>query len=191
MANPMKALKHDLRERVLAKRDGLPTSIQDKAKLALTKYVVLFGDVKGKTVSSFWPIRSEIDPRLLSETLKGLGAELVLPVVVDKTTIEFRRFTDESDLVDAGFGTKGPSPTATVVDPDIMIVPLSVFDPKCGRIGYGAGYYDRAIASLRAKGKSPKTYGIAFEEQMVDQVPQDEFDIVLDFVLTPSNVYQS
>ncbi|WP_276508853.1 5-formyltetrahydrofolate cyclo-ligase, partial [Morganella morganii] len=43
-----------------------------------------------------------------------------------------------------------------------MLVPLAAFDGRGHRIGYGAGYYDRAIAKLEDKGLTPRLIGIAF-----------------------------
>ena len=191
MTDSLRALKKELRERVLGLRDQVSSDIQTQAAHALKNHTDLIGDVSGKVVSSFWPIRSEINPYQLTQELKRRGAQLALPVVMDKTTLEFRAYDHDDDLIDAGFGTKGPSANAAVVDPDILLVPLAVFDLHCGRIGYGAGFYDRAIAKLRAKGRQPKTFGIAFEQQLVDQVPQDEFDIKLDYILTSHAVYKN
>ncbi|MEP3629475.1 MAG: 5-formyltetrahydrofolate cyclo-ligase [Hyphomicrobiales bacterium] len=191
MTDSLRILKKGLREQVLAIRDQLSSDIQTNAAHSLENHAELIGDVKGKVVSSFWPIRSEINPYNLTQELKQRGAQLALPVVMDKTTLEFRAYDHDDDLIDAGFGTKGPSANAAVVDPDILLVPLAVFDLQCGRIGYGAGFYDRAIAKLRAKGRLPKTFGIAFEQQMVDQVPQDGFDIKLDYILTPEKTYKN
>lgn len=191
MTDSLRILKKGLREQVLSIRDQLSLDIQTSAADALKEYADLIGDVSGKVVSSFWPIRSEINPYNLTQELKQRGAQLALPVVMDKTTLEFRAYDHDDDLIDAGFGTKGPSANAAAVNPDILLVPLAVFDLHCGRIGYGAGFYDRAIAKLRAKGGRPKTFGLAFEQQMVDQVPQDEFDINLDYILTPDAAYKN
>lgn len=191
MVDSLRVLKKGLRDQVLSIRDQLPPYERANLSNSLKNHVDLIGDVDGKVVSSFWPIRSEINPYNLTQELKQRGAQLALPVVMDKTTLEFRAYDHDEDLIDAGFGTKGPSAKASVVDPDVLLVPLAVFDLHCGRIGYGAGFYDRAIAKLRAKGKNPKTFGIAFRQQMVDQVPQDEFDIKLDFILTPIKAYKN
>ena len=191
MTDSLRALKKGLRERVLGLRDQVSSDIQTQAAHALKNHADLIGDVSGKVVSSFWPIRSEINPYHLTQELKQRGAQLALPVVMDKTTLEFRTYDHNDELIDAGFGTKGPSANAAVVDPDILLVPLAVFDQHCGRIGYGAGFYDRAIAKLRARGQCPKTFGLAFEQQLVDQVPQDEFDIKLDYILTPEKTFKN
>ena len=191
MSDSLRVLKKGLREQVLSIRDQLDADVRAEAANLLSHHADLIGDVNGKVVSSFWPIRSEINPYDLTRELKQRGAQLALPVVMDKTTLEFRAYDHDDDLIDAGFGTKGPSENAAAVDPDILLVPLAVFDLQCGRIGYGAGFYDRAIAKLRKKGGSPKTFGIAFEHQMIDQVPQDEFDIKLDYILTSDTAYKN
>jgi 5-formyltetrahydrofolate cyclo-ligase len=107
----------------------------------------------GSVIAGYLPIRSEPDLRPLLARLRARGARLCLPVVLDRQTIAFRAFEREAALVDTGFGTSGPGPEAEVLDPDLLLMPLSAFDPGGNRLGYGAGHYDRAIARLRAKGK--------------------------------------
>ncbi|MEO1065773.1 MAG: 5-formyltetrahydrofolate cyclo-ligase [Pseudomonadota bacterium] len=184
-AASLAAIKADLRHRTLTARDQLRASYRQEQSARLTEFVDCVGGASGRVVSGFWPIRSEISPLGLMSALRRRGAQLCLPVVVDKTTIVFRAFDDEEALVDAGFGTKGPPSDAAVVDPDIMLIPLSVFDAYGGRIGYGAGHYDRAIMRLHEKGRSPLKVGIAFGLQEVPQVPQEAHDIPLDLVITP------
>lgn len=183
-----RAAKHELRTRTLTARDQLRAAYRTACGERLVDYLDLFGDVAGKTVSGFWPIRSEIDPRPLMAALKQQGALLALPVVLDKVTIEFRAYQSDEELIDAGFGTYGPGPKAARFDPDIMLVPLSVFDMHGGRIGYGAGFYDRAIQRLIDKGRKPFTVGLAFALQEVPKVPQNDHDICLDRILTHEGV---
>lgn len=180
--------KRELRQRTLNARDQLRPDYREACSVALKKYVSFFEDVSEKVVSGFWPIRSEIDPRFLMEALQMAGATIALPVVVDRTTIEFRAYQSEEELIPSGFGTFGPPPSAQVVEPEIMLVPLSVFDCYGGRIGYGAGHYDRAITRLRDSGKNPLTVGIAFALQEVTKVPQDGHDIRLDYILTHEGI---
>ena len=93
-------------------------------------------------------MRSEVDVRPLMFALRENGARLCLPAILDKTTIVFRELVRGAALVDMGFGTAGPGEEAETLDPDIMLVPLAAFDSRGHRIGYGAGYYDRAIERL-------------------------------------------
>lgn len=184
----LRAAKQEVRKRILFARDLLSEEYRLECANALLDHLDVFGEVEGKTISGFLPIQSEMDARPLMTALKAKGARLCLPVVIDKTTLEFRAYENDSSLVDAGFGTKGPPKGSQVVQPDIMIVPLAAFDPHGGRIGYGAGHYDRAIAKLRAHGASPRIVGLGFAMQEVPHVPQDENDIALDAILTHEGV---
>jgi 5-formyltetrahydrofolate cyclo-ligase len=73
-----------------------------------------------------------------------------------------------------------------VVDPEILLMPLSAFDASGNRIGYGAGHYDRAIARLHDKGMQPRLIGVAFDCQEVEAVPAEAHDVPLDAVVTES-----
>jgi len=116
--------------------------------------------------------------------MRERGARLCLPVVLDRETIVFRDLLRGAQMVDTGFGTAGPGEEAEILDPALMLVPLSAFDGNGNRIGYGAGHYDRAIARLRAKGKTPRLIGIAFACQEVEAVPAEPHDAPLDAILT-------
>lgn len=108
--------------------------------------------------------------------------------MMDKENIEFRKYDENTELVDNGFGTLAPSKASEVVDPDVMLIPLSAYDETGGRIGYGAGFYDRAIAKLLGNDKTPLLIGVAFACQQVDVVPCEDHDIPLDMILTENGL---
>ncbi len=182
-------LKSKLRQERLALRDALDPDRRIEASLAILEHggeaIALS---PGTIVSGFWPIRSEIDVRPLMTRLQERGARLCLPAIIDRQTIVFREFSQSAGMIETGFGTSGPGPEAAELDPDIMLVPLSAFDAMGHRIGYGAGYYDRAIDRLRAKGKAPRLIGIAFDCQEVASVPAEPHDVALDAMLTESGL---
>jgi 5-formyltetrahydrofolate cyclo-ligase len=185
-----KTLKARMRGERLALRDAIPAVDRIEKSLHMAD---LAGDAiafePGEMISGFFPIRSEADMRPLMHRLKVRGARLCLPVVLDKETIVFRELVDGQPLVNTGFGTIGPGTDAAVVDPDLLLVPLSAFDDFGNRIGYGAGHYDRAIARLRAKGRTPRLLGVAFDCQRVDAVPAEPHDVPLNAVLTESGFH--
>lgn len=179
--------KAALRSERLAARDGLPSQLRIDKNVSLVSH----GDgaiqaKPGMVVSGFLPIRSEADIRPLMSMLEDRGARICVPVVLDRETIVFRAFDPEAELVKGSFGTVGPGPDAAELDPEIMLVPLAAFDGRGHRIGYGGGYYDRAIERLRQKGVNPRLIGIAFDCQEVASVPEEPHDMQLDAVLTES-----
>lgn len=187
--NTSKEQKRELRRQALTRRDALDLAWRVEASLAMAETARTFIEVEhGDVVSGFWPMRSEVDVRPLMFTFREKGARLCLPAILDRTTMIFRELVRGRDLVDMGFGTFGPGEEAEVLDPALMLVPLAAFDSRGHRIGYGAGYYDRAIERLRAKGVEPRMIGIAFDCQEVERVPDESHDIILPELLTESGL---
>jgi 5-formyltetrahydrofolate cyclo-ligase len=188
MTSP-KELKRELRRAALARRDALDPFWRVEASLEMAETAKrLIGVEPGTIVSGFWPMRSEVDVRPLMFALRENGARLCLPAILDKTTIVFRELVRGAALVDMGFGTAGPGEEAETLDPSIMLVPLAAFDARGHRIGYGAGYYDRAIARLTEAGHAPRLIGIAFECQEVPVVPDEPHDVIIPEILTESGL---
>jgi 5-formyltetrahydrofolate cyclo-ligase len=99
----------------------------------------------------------------------------------------FRRWRPGAPLEAAPFGLSHPPAEAGTVDPDVLLVPLAAFDRRGHRIGYGRGYYDRALARLDARGRR-RAIGVAFSVQEVDAVPDEPHDRRLDAVLTEAGL---
>lgn len=184
-----KELKAQYRNERLAARDAIPADERIEMGLAMAAHGGDAIDVApGTIVSGFLPIRSEVDIRPLMARLRERGARLCVPVILNRSTIVFRELVPGAALIATGFGTSGPGPDAAVLDPDIMLVPLSAFDSTGHRIGYGAGHYDRAITRLHQKGLNPRLIGIAFDCQEVPSVPAEPHDVRLDAILTESGL---
>lgn len=78
-----------------------------------------------------------------------------------------------------------PAPTRRVFPDsfDVVLVPGLAFDLNGGRLGRGAGFYDRFLATLPAQ---TRLVGVALDEQIVDKTPRDAFDLPVDALVTPS-----
>jgi 5-formyltetrahydrofolate cyclo-ligase len=177
-------LKRQLRAAALARRDALDPQWRIEMSLAIAETAGSLELPPDAVVSGFWPMRSEVDIRPAMFALREKGARLCIPAIMDKTTIVFRELVRGAEMVPMGFGTFGPGPDADELEPDLMLVPLAAFDDRGHRIGYGAGYYDRAIARLQAKGRARRLIGIAFECQRVENVPEQPHDVQLGEILS-------
>lgn len=183
------ASKQRLRAGRLAARDAIPVAERIEKSLQLADHGLATIPVSpGDIVSGFLPIRSEVDLRPLMAGLRLRGARICVPVILDKERIVFRELVPGAPLLDCGFGTSAPGPDAAELEPDIMLVPVAAFDATGQRIGYGGGYYDRAIARFREKGLQPRLIGIAFDCQEVASVPAEPHDVRLPAVLTESGL---
>ena len=186
-STPIDTQKADLRREALARRDALPADVRAAAAEAIAahKFPV---ELKPGIVSGFSPMRTEINPLPLMRRLVSLGAKLALPVVVGRgQPLVMRAWNFGDPLARGVWGIRQPTADAPEVAPDIVLTPLTVFDRRGHRIGYGAGYYDMTITKLRAL-KPIVTIGLAFAVQEVNEVPNTPRDARLDLVLTEREV---
>jgi 5-formyltetrahydrofolate cyclo-ligase len=186
---PAPVSKSDLRAAGLTARDGLSDAQRAAAALAVAARGLPFEFAPGSIVSGYSPIRSEIDPVPLMRALAEKGARLALPAVMARgKSLAFRAWSAGDRLMLGPLGILEPSPAATELIPDIMLVPLAAFDRAGHRIGYGAGHYDYTLAHVR-KVKPIVAIGVAFAVQEIEAVPALPHDVALDYVLTETQAF--
>ena len=117
-------------------------------------------------------------------------SRLALPVVVERDRhLDFRAWSPGDDLEAGDHGTWHPYPSAPLVVPDVVLVPLLAFDRAGWRLGYGGGYYDRTLQGLR-RAAPVTTIGIGFAAQEVMTVPHDGHDQRLDWIATETGLIE-
>ncbi|WP_305986873.1 5-formyltetrahydrofolate cyclo-ligase [Roseibium sp. MMSF_3544] len=176
------AKKDALRKQVLARRKAMSDIERIEKSLQLVDHSHTLPLPEGAIVAGFWPIRDEIDPRPLLDTLRQKGHRLSLPVMTGPSLI-FRSLERDTELVEAGFGCREPGPQAQELRPDVLLMPLAGFDASGNRIGYGRAFYDTTIAALEASAPL-LCIGVAFSVQEVDRVPTEAHDKPLHGILT-------
>ena len=148
-----------------------------------------FLPASGGTVAGYWPVRGELDPLALLRRLHEDGRRLALPAVLPGGGMEFRFWTPAAEMVAGAFDIPVPPPQSGVMAaPDILLVPLLAFDRQMYRLGYGGGFYDRALARLRRERPQTLAFGLAFGEQEAAPLPREAHDQPLDGVLTPAGL---
>lgn len=134
-----------------------------------------------KTIGAYIPHRGEVDLRGWMAIVDfQQAAALALPVVLEPAMpLRFARFRIGDTLVKGAHGIDIPDKQEWVI-PDVLLVPCVGFTRNRLRLGYGGGYYDRTLASMRPK---PLTLGIAFACQECSMIAQ-EHDAVMDAIIT-------
>jgi 5-formyltetrahydrofolate cyclo-ligase len=184
----IQAEKERLRRDAIARRDALPADARMAAAETIAARAFPVAVAPGAFVSGFMPLKSEISPLPLMHKLAGGGAKLALPRIVGRgSPLSMRAWEFGAPLDRGQWDIREPKPDAPEAEPDILLVPLLAFDRAGYRIGYGAGYYDRTIARLRAL-KKVTAVGIAFAAQEVPEIPKTPGDERLDLVLTEHEV---
>ena len=179
-APSQQARKAALRQAALARRDAIDLDDRLEADQAIAAHALalpVWG--VGGPVSAYWPMRSEADPRPILEDLHRLGLPLCLPAIVAGRMI-FRRWAPYEPIVPGGFGTLVPPESQPETAPPILLVPLAAFDRRGYRIGYGKGYYDRALGELG----HTVSIGLGYAAQEIDAVPDEPHDRALDWIVT-------
>jgi 5-formyltetrahydrofolate cyclo-ligase len=175
--------KATLRIAALSRRDGMSNEQRAAAAEAIAARGLPVKLKSGAVVAGYSPIRNEIDPFPLMQTLAATGARLALPVVPARgKSLFFRAWSPNDRLMLGPLGILEPSPAAAELVPDIVLVPLAAFDRAGHRIGYGAGHYDFTLAHLHRR--KTLAIGLAFAAQQIPAVPAAAHDVMLDLVLT-------
>lgn len=139
-------------------------------------------------IAAYLPMGSEIDVRPLMAALGEQGHNLCLPVCLElDAPVIFRHYAPGDELAADAMGIDAPIDDAQTVQPDVVLLPLLGFDASGMRLGRGGGYYDRTLASLRAR-RDIIACGVAFHMQMVDKCPSAPHDQALDAVMTENGV---
>ncbi len=145
-----------------------------------------------KTVGLYYPISDEISPWSFISYFKLKNFKLTLPFVqIASKSLLFKSWNSEEKLKKGTLGNLEPESNNINYLPQLLIVPMLMFDKNLNRLGYGGGYYDTTIYKLKKHFKSIKkdfiTIGVAYGEQETKKIPSEKHDERLDFLITEKN----
>ena len=180
--------KQPLRHEALKHRERIHNFNNEDPDLACDIFFDAIRPSIEQVISYYWPIQKEFDPSGIIEKFTKLGGVSTLPVI-DKSSriLKFAKWSDGDPLIAGPFDTLQPEDNENTkwAEPDIILVPLLAFDRKGHRLGYGGGFYDATISSLRAK-KNILAVGVGYAQQaVIFNLPTDQHDQKLDWVVTP------
>ena len=140
-------------------------------------------------VISYCAKDDEVQTRPIIERALAEGKRVAVIVTdVPTKTLSFSEIKSfEDDLAPGAFGIREPKPglirPVSIEKADIVLVPLVGWDEKGRRLGYGQGYFDRALA-----GKGIVKVGLALESQRLAHIPESRHDVPLDVIVTERRV---
>ena len=176
------------RARLVAMREALGPETLESHRLRMDRHLTQgFPELSRGVLAFCWPIRGEYDARHLARTLRERGALTALPVVVaPRTPLVFREWHPGVALAEGPLGIPYPVESREVL-PDHVLLPMNGWDEAGFRLGYGAGYFDRTLASLQ---KKPLVIGVTYEIARVPTIYPQSWDIPVDWVVTERGVYR-
>ncbi|WP_406677004.1 5-formyltetrahydrofolate cyclo-ligase [Moorella sp. ACPs] len=187
-------MKKQLRQQIIARRDALAKTVREaKSEIIVNKLQGLPAWQQAGTIMSYVSFGSEVaTPALIKAALAG-GKRVAVPLCVrdGRRLIASEVLAFPDDLQPGTWGILEPRPESLrPLDPkliDLVIVPGVAFDRAGNRLGYGAGYYDRFLATLRPE---TRTIALAFAEQIVPDVYPEAHDRPVDMVITDTEIIQ-
>ena len=192
--NPQASIFKDYRAEKTALRSHIravlaamtPSFLAEASNLAIALLAKQRMWKEAQSVLLYAPLPEELDIwPLLSIALKE-GKMVALPRYIqkDKSYVICPVSDPENDLQIGQFGIREPAShclPAPISQLDFVLVPGVAFDLHGRRLGRGRGFYDQLLKAVRGK-----TCGIAFDEQIVETVPVEPHDILVNSILTPS-----
>jgi 5-formyltetrahydrofolate cyclo-ligase len=178
--------REQLRRTLREKRAGLADALVRATSADVCATIAaLPAFARVRRVGLYAPVRGEIDPSQLRDLLHGRNAEVAYPRVVSTTPplLAFNRVAPGETLAPGRFGIPEPRAAGALdaAELDLILVPGIAFARDGHRLGFGHGYYDRALAA------SPQALrvGLCHDFQLVDRLPPRRGDEPVDLVVTP------
>jgi 5-formyltetrahydrofolate cyclo-ligase len=168
------------RDRALQVGEAIAAHLEADPKWAGVTELLLFASGGG-----------EVDSRPLFDLARRHGRTVLLPRMVTRGTLEFVEVEAFEDLFRGRYGVREPAPelpARALRTTALVLAPGIAFDLRGGRLGRGAGYYDRALAPIGQRRDGPRFVGVAFDLQIVDRVPMQTHDVFMDAVVTESGL---
>ena len=188
MQNTIREAKQALRDQVSARlkqmAPGARAAASAQARALLTAQPLW---KTAQWVLFFAPLSEELDVWPLLTEASSAGKRVALPrfVAANRAYEPCQTLDPQVDLQVGHFGIREPARRCARLPfsrLDLILVPGVAFDSQGRRLGRGKGYYDQLLRTLRGT-----TCGVAFDEQVVEEVPVASHDVRLDCILTPTH----
>ncbi len=176
--------KKSLRRIMLARRAALGHDAwRDLSQELQARFLATRHFRESKILALYAAVNGEADTMVVLRAALAAGKEVLLPAV-EGHRLRFHQVNGEADLVPGAFGILEPCQGCrerTPHEADCIVIPGVAFDLSGRRIGYGKGFYDRALHRLEGSGR---LVGFCFEFQLVDEIVGELHDVALDLIIT-------
>jgi 5-formyltetrahydrofolate cyclo-ligase len=179
-------LKKALRDELSARRKSMSPDMLDQRGLKVqSRFLATPYYQRATTLALYAPIRGEVPTRDILTAALADGKIVCYPLShVHGRVLSFRRVSSEADLEPGRLGVREPAAGTQLVgleQVDLFVIPGLGFTRDGKRLGRGGGYYD---ATLQAAPEQSRCIGLAFSDQLVDELPVNGEDMSMDLVVT-------
>ncbi|CAN5604542.1 5-formyltetrahydrofolate cyclo-ligase [soil metagenome] len=183
--------KPHIREHLLRARRAVSSAAHRAEALALAQHITTVPNISG-TVCAYVPIGTEPGSVALLEALRNLAERVLLPVALNSADgvplpLLWGVYRP-GELVAARFGLLEPAgpalPAETLSEASVVVVPALAVDRLGGRLGRGAGFYDR---SLPLRDPTAHLVAVVRDEELVAELPVESHDVRMTHAMTPGS----
>jgi len=139
-------------------------------------------------IAGYYPSSYEVNILKLLKIASEYKFNICLPAIRSSNRMDFKSWHYKEPLNINKFGILEPKNSNKKIIPDLILVPLIAYDSKLNRVGYGKGYYDRALKKISKIKKKTIFLGIAFSFQKCLRIPVNKHDIKLDYIFTERGI---
>ena len=179
--------KAEIRAQLREMRRALSKQEQDVAAKAMHDHLAALDVYRAsRVVMAYMTCRGELSLEPVILDVLAAGKTLVLPRCEAEGIMTARKVGAIHELVPGAYGLLEPDASCEAIDPkkiDLILVPGVAFDRQGGRLGQGAGYYDRFLPQTQAV-----RMGICHDFALLEHVPSQAHDVPMDFVITPAGI---
>lgn len=191
--------KQLLRDRVRASRDQRAARV-DRAAAAnaavTAKLQGLVCELGARTVTSFVSVNGEPDTAAFHGWALEHRIRVLLPRVPTHARMEWAAY--DGGAMDTGAFNipepRGPRIDVTAAHVDLMLIPAAAVDTRGARLGWGRGFFDRALSEIRARagktGHSPEVFAVVFDDEVVADLPTEPHDELVTGAVTEAQTYR-
>jgi 5-formyltetrahydrofolate cyclo-ligase len=192
VTTPSREAKAAFRQKILERLEGMsPTHRAEASALACKVLERQQAWQRAQSILFYASTALELDVWRLVEDSLAAGKLVALPRYEPSGDryAACRIQNAGADLAAGRFGIREPAAHCEQLDfgrIDLVLVPGVAFDNSGRRLGRGKGYYDRLLEQAQSR-----TCGVAFDEQVVTELPHEAHDIQVDSLVTPSWFWNS
>ena len=186
----MRDIKQSLRVKALLRREGLSASdLLTRGHLIQKKALLLPAYLESRSVMLYSPVGNEVSTEGIRDHSLSSGKKVFYPRLGKREEMCPVRIKSHDDLRPGRYGILEPVGNEFLTEQDqeglIVFVPGLAFDLRGNRLGRGKGCYDRALNRL---GECPRVVAMAYEFQIVEELPVEEWDEKVHHIITEKRI---
>ena len=188
-SDAVSAAKHAARQRAQEARECIDLTVCRAHAVSVSRLLLELPELADvATVLTYASMPAELDPSFAVTALRQRDVRIAYTRIEAPGLLGVHAVENETQLIPGPLSIRQPAenlPRVAFDEIDAVVIPGVAFDETGARLGYGGGYFDRLLPMLR---RDCARIGVAFDEQVLEEIPAEDHDAYVDVVVTPTRV---